>query len=617
MRTSNPYIFTDSVQPEMFFGRQEEISNLINHLTGMPGESIALIGGRRMGKTSLLKMLWQWLEIRMNEPASDPLPLPFLWDFHGANINSVYDFFRILTKAVQKKLNNLLGKSLTNTPIFAKELPPPIAFQQIMEEWEKILVDQRGCRLRFILLLDECEQIIGKPWVPELYSALRFLLQEHTTPPLLKIVMAGSHRFLSRVREDGSPLRNVLTDPITLSVLDMQSTYDLITQPTKNVLSNEVVQTVVRQSGGHPFLTQYIMHGLWNYGLDRVTTETVQNVTSQFFRKRSDFQDWADDIGASGLKVYEVLSRTNDTLTESQIRANFHPIPPDTPQTLETLCYHGLIVRELDGQKYRVAGQMFQEWFDANIQHTNTTFNDPVTNKSVIFTYNRILLALCVTVFLVLVLQIFLPIAEPVLVIIGIMFGLITYLFPDVLQIPKKIWFQKIWMTVLMVILIVVGAGTILYFSLLPSLDTLRVTRLDTRDANQKCDAYCTVIIERQNTELKAGQLLAVYGPQARLTEGTWSEVPIAIVRVLSVEEQIALAQVIMVHELSSTDTSKQLTSGLKVSSNFEFMIDFLVPAFGDGVYQNGTIYLRPGVNAKIGGSFGRFEASNPRSAHC
>jgi hypothetical protein len=65
--------------------------------------------------------------------------------------------------------------------------------------WGRATLGQRGRRLRLILLLDECEEIVEQPWAADLHGALRALLVGQSTRNLLKVVMVGSHGFLAGV----------------------------------------------------------------------------------------------------------------------------------------------------------------------------------------------------------------------------------------------------------------------------------------------------------------------------------------------------------------------------------------------------------------------------------
>jgi hypothetical protein len=363
MRAANPYNYNLPVRPEMFFGRRGDVENLARHLTITPGDSFALIGGRRMGKTSLLEALLRTLEPQAEEAGQGLLPLPIFLDLTGGGMDSAVAFFRAVAQEAHAALADRLGLSPEEEDLGG---PPGPAFRRWLERWGRVTMAQRGCRLRLVLLLDECEQIVEQPWTSDLYGALRYLLIGRTTRSSFKVVMAGSHRFLTQVRQEGSPLRNILTYH-RLRVLDEGATHDLITRPPGGILLDEVVPAVAEQSGGHPFLTQYLMHHLWEQGLERATPDTVRRIAAGFPHERGDFQDWADGLEDTGLRVYGVLAQGETPLTEAQVRAALHPGPLDLTQALEALCYHGLVAPTADGTRYRIAGEMFRTWFAANV----------------------------------------------------------------------------------------------------------------------------------------------------------------------------------------------------------------------------------------------------------
>ena len=94
MPDANPYNYNLPVEPAMFFGRDADVAALAQKLTGAPGDSIALVGGRRMGKTSMLEALRRALEV----PAADMLALPILLDLSGEGLDSADDLFRLVAE---------------------------------------------------------------------------------------------------------------------------------------------------------------------------------------------------------------------------------------------------------------------------------------------------------------------------------------------------------------------------------------------------------------------------------------------------------------------------------------------------------------------------------------
>ena len=215
-------------------------------------------------------------------------------------------------------------------------------------------------------MADECEEIVKQTWAPALYGALRYILVGQTTRSFFKVVMAGSHRFLTQIHQNGSPLRNVLKYH-TLHVLDTQSTRDLITQPMGRILSDAAVRTIAMQSGGHPFLTQYIMHHLYEGRGEDIEPRIVERVAANFPHERHDFWDWVNDLLNSSLKAYKVLAETGQPIAISDARTALRPAPPDLLQALDALCYHGLVVRDINEGSYQITCYMFRNWFMTNL----------------------------------------------------------------------------------------------------------------------------------------------------------------------------------------------------------------------------------------------------------
>lgn len=365
MKPANPYNYNLPTPPEMFYGRRAELDQLLTDLSATPGDSHAVIGGRRMGKTSLLEALMG--SLGETQPNASFLLVPIFMDFTGDRIRSALEFFRTAAEKSVCELSVLINAPGNNSaltpPRFDENTPPAPLLARFLVAWERLVIQQSGRRLRMVLLLDECELLTHQVWSSDLYNSLRYLLTHFTTRSILKMAMAGSHRFLTAVNQDASPLQNILKYTV-LYALSHDESRALITDPTKAALSADVVQEVLAQSGGHPFLTQYLMHHLWEAGLESASPSKTKRLAKNFPLQRQDFQDWLETMGSSSQQIYHVLAQAARPLSEARI-GDLLPEPLlDYVQALEALRYHGLVER-VEGERYAASAAMFRNWFES------------------------------------------------------------------------------------------------------------------------------------------------------------------------------------------------------------------------------------------------------------
>lgn len=359
--TPNPYNYNLPVGPEMFFGRQEQVAYVVSQLLTAKGDSIALIGGRRMGKTSFLEALQRALLAEIDAPAGRPMPLPILIDFTGENIKSERGFVRRVIAKAAAGWQHPDGRSIPALPDgLPPQEPPGPAFEEQLQPWSRLVTERFGCPPRLILLLDECEHIVDHHWTPDLYRVLRYLLDGVSSRNTLKVVMAGSHRFLTRVYLAGSPLENILQYH-RLYAFDRPATEALIQQPTRQQTPPDVAEAVWAESGGHPFLVQYLMHTLCQRGLAGSTAADVVDAAAEFLRSRSDFTRWLERLGPTAVAAYGALLESESGLSVAAVRRRVAPAGHDLQRILEALQYHGLV--RANRGVYAVTAGIFRRWF--------------------------------------------------------------------------------------------------------------------------------------------------------------------------------------------------------------------------------------------------------------
>ena len=171
-----------------------------------------------------------------------------------------------------------------------------------------LLFEEHGKPLRLILLLDEVESVIPHPWSQSLFNQLRSLIYDSPLADTVKLVLTGSAQVV-QVREEGSPLLNAVKI-VHLEPLPQSSVCELATRGGR--LDTQVAEAVFLQSGGHPFIAQYLLHYLWAMGFHEATVPDTERFARQMRQIRSgDFHDWWMSVGDGGRQAYVTLMDTD------------------------------------------------------------------------------------------------------------------------------------------------------------------------------------------------------------------------------------------------------------------------------------------------------------------
>lgn len=371
----NPFQYLLPVAPETFVGRRLLVRQMAIDLTVDKGDSHALIAGRRCGKSSLLMALGEQLRQQpVQTGEGDWLALPLYFDFKAAAFPSVEAFFaRILADLCRRVDSNARRRPADAWPTPVRleagwfttlAAQPELTLRDFEDAvgylLEQVATSQAGVRL--VLLLDEVDETLDEAWTYALFNQLRALIYSGDLRSQVRLVLAGSRRFLDQVSDRGSPLWNVLKLHY-LTVFEQAGFGELTAQWPG--LPTAIAEEVWTQSGGHPFLAQYLYHHLWAgepaAGLE---TQAVAHLVEKFFAEQAqDLVGWMNGIEAAGLIVYAALREAEEWVTEEAVGAQCHQPAQLTKRGLTALCYHGLVVHE-QWARYRRSGQLFSTWVE-------------------------------------------------------------------------------------------------------------------------------------------------------------------------------------------------------------------------------------------------------------
>ena len=336
---TNPYDWMRP-SPDLFYGteRFELIAEIISGLKR--GESFAVIGGRRIGKTTFLRRLEKEIT------KANHILFPVYIDAQAMpSASSPSEAFNWIRSSVQQSIGaDLLGDDWG---------------------WIRKAIDVTQC-LKLILLIDEFDTLREYSWCFTFFDNLRAVL--HNIPRIsewIAVVITGARMMQTLRNSPGSPLANVLTWKY-LYLLNKEDTRRLVQEPTGMQFGSDVSETIWVETGGHPFLVQYLMHHLFEKAEEMGEKQAIEFAKSKFLEEHSITfrQWWFDHLEESERKIYRVL-REKGKLSAAEITAVLRYRLGAVKEYLRTLSYTG-IVRKDEGEVFSTSGLMFDQWVEEN-----------------------------------------------------------------------------------------------------------------------------------------------------------------------------------------------------------------------------------------------------------
>ena len=244
--TVSPYIISGPTSSRMFFGREVELKEITQQIIT---KSYTIIGGRRVGKTSLLIHLHE-----ISLPEAGVVRSLYL---DCSTISSYDEFMAWMIDSRRLGEGTLPG------------FPATLPLQQLLHSppHDKPLV----------LLLDEADKLIpvdqknGWP----LFKELRSFINERKG----QIVLGGERTLRRALHDPAGPLFNFAEDKL-LGPLDRAAVERLVTWPMRQLritLIDEkaVVDLIWESTGGHPNVVQRLCHRLIDL-LNRQNTREIR-----------------------------------------------------------------------------------------------------------------------------------------------------------------------------------------------------------------------------------------------------------------------------------------------------------------------------------------------------
>ncbi|MBM3238429.1 ATP-binding protein [Candidatus Poribacteria bacterium] len=362
---------------EKFFGRAEYVQEILSGIR--TPVSYAVIGGRRIGKTSLLNYIVRKIELK-NQSSSDLTLIPVDISLHGTTPRSRRAFFNTLIKKLVGCLNTQHNSGLSPQAFMLPSVSEDDFDLDVVLELLLDIIQQSMAGLgdiRIVFLIDEIEYLMDKPFADDLISNLRHIISNHPVRENISFVMFGD-RYLYEIADiKGSPLENVIRT-LQLRAFNERESFELIHTPTGNRLEQNLAQNIVQLSNGHLCIIQHLMYRLVESDLTLTKAIDLQNACADFLQKSRIFHHWLKHFTDLDKRVYYAFARYEDKDSASFSFPIIHSMFPSESLSdcLDKLFYYGLLHKPTSDSYHAIIG-LFAEWFRTRFSETaeNLTFN--------------------------------------------------------------------------------------------------------------------------------------------------------------------------------------------------------------------------------------------------
>lgn len=281
----SPFTTSGPTPNEMFFGREQELRTIQEHANEA---SYAIIGGRRIGKTSLLKRLWR-------------ISLP------EQNMHAFYQDCSYIQKQADLVQAVSLDRSWFPTP-------PASSFSSFANVIQALPNDKP-----LVLLLDEADKLI-EPDRAAGYPLLS-MLRAFSMSGRCQYIFSGEYALRTDMQNPQSPLFN-FANMLLIGHLDMRAAHKLIVQPMRDLaieLVDEemIVKRIWSFTAGHPNviqrLCQRLLKKINGHQHLRLDIKDVEEVLTTPDFLRDDFLDtyWGQATLLERLCTLVMASRQN------------------------------------------------------------------------------------------------------------------------------------------------------------------------------------------------------------------------------------------------------------------------------------------------------------------
>jgi|SRR5579859_5706466 len=372
--------------PDYFYGR----TDLLRSVSNSPLEIRILVGGRRLGKTSILHAI-EWTLLN---PTSGNLNrvFPVYVNLRKETPDDLEHFFYILVACLRRAISrweNSSGKDWRERyktflaqiagaeaglgPFLKVKVINPDYERKLGKDhfesalWEAINELRSKGRYGISFLFDEGDYLVSKAWANSALSYFR-ALKDSSDPmsPFVGLVLTGYRGVREYKHRIGSALYNI-GSIVTLGPLAEAETRLLLTgRCTLEAATLDVRadQFILETAGGHPYLTQQALTTMLDYPSDTALDSLKQTLMK---KHKEDFLDWwntessPDGFGPHERAAYRCLLQKKKA-SVFEVASATRLAEFDALEALDSLVATGLISASTGEGTFILGAKLFAEW---------------------------------------------------------------------------------------------------------------------------------------------------------------------------------------------------------------------------------------------------------------
>ncbi len=240
----NPFVYGGAVRDDLFVGRKEVIETIVGRI-GPELQSVSVVANRRMGKTSLLNLIWR--RYKQLLPPEHTWIVAYL-DMMSARMHTPADAMRLLRQRIAASIKRDLWPERYDGQVAV-----------MAEKFEELAESN----IRLVLCLDEWESVMAHREMDVFLEQLRSSGSLGT----LGMVVATAHELseLKRSGQLGSPFDNIF-ETTYLGLMPQEEWHELVQRAyrrSKREVRPQELALIGALAGGHPCLTQMAGYVVW------------------------------------------------------------------------------------------------------------------------------------------------------------------------------------------------------------------------------------------------------------------------------------------------------------------------------------------------------------------